>query len=381
MALGKNLKKDTLIPTKKKEKKDEQTKVENEKVSAKKTATEKTQSSKAKTKKAAVSKEKVESKPVAKKKAATKKKAAPKKNTAAKKSNVEKAVSKPENVAPKEEKVHLSPAQAILEAEKQNPPETKKETSSTEEKIAKEESNIETPIAQESSKHDHDVEVIDQVVKEKAEETGIVEAPKDAAAHEDTLIEMQRDIIKKQVGTIKYLTQEEYKERERLKRKFDKDVSSYAGKDVQLITFRLGVERYAIEIDKVKEVVPTPYISAIPHAPGFIKGVSNIRGAVMVILDLAEKFKIDTENKSREFVLVTQSDNSRAGLLVDEVPITMKVAGDTIVSSSGILQNTSLDETYIKGLIKTDEGMIIFIDIAELIKEDEVSIVSSSIMG
>ncbi|MGL1887060.1 MAG: chemotaxis protein CheW [Reichenbachiella sp.] len=356
MALGKNLKKDTLIPSKKKKKKEEGEKpvaksVDKKKVKVgaknapvEKVATKKNEPKKVESKKSVV-KNKVEKIPN------------PVPVQKVEKEEVESSVIE----APAEMEQTLSPAQAILKAEQENP-----ETVAVPDVVIEEE--LEEP----------NVEVIEKVVKEEKE--ALIDVTHSPKLYEGSLMDMQRDIIKKQIGTIKYLTEEEHKERERLKVKFDKDISSYAGKDIQLITFKLGIETYAIEIDKVKEVVPTPYISAIPHAPTFIKGVSNIRGAVMVILDLADKFKVDAKGQTKEFVLVTQSGNSRAGLLVNEVPITMKVSGDTIVSSSGILQNTSLDETYIKGLIKTEDGMIIFIDIAELIKEDEVSIVSGSIM-
>lgn len=343
MALGKNLKKDTLIPSEKKEGKEQ---VKKEAPKAKNLSAEKTADKKIAKKKTTVKKTQAK-KGVAKKTSSKKVSAKKVADSSTKKSAVTK-----DNKAP-----ILSPAQEIAKMELEQPKEVKKEH---------------LPVEEPS------LEVIQEIVKNDE----VLDTTDDPSVHEDTLVRMQKDMLQKKIGTVKYLTEEEFKERERLKAKFDEDISNYAGKDIQLITFRLGVERYAIEIDRIKEVVPTPYISKIPHAPSFIRGVSNIRGSVMVILDLADKFELDTKNnEDKKFVLVTHSDEFKAGVLVDEVPVTLKVSGDSIVSSSGILKNTSLDETYIKGLIKTEEGMIIFIDIAELIKEDEVSVVSGSIMG
>lgn len=329
MALGKNLKKDTLIPSEKKEgkNKDKNEVSETPEKEIKKVAEKVTQAKKTVVKKT------------------TSKKQSAKK--ASKKTKKKSSVLK--------EKPVLSPAKAILQAELVNK---------------------ETPEKNEKTLEEPNLEVIEEIVKNDE----LVDTTQDPTVHEDTLVQMQKDLLQKKMGAVKYLTEREFKERERLKVKFDEDISNYAGKDIQLITFRLGVERYAIEIDRIKEVVPTPYVSKIPHAPSFIKGVSNIRGAVMVILDLADKFELETEIRDdKNFVLVTHIDEFKAGILVDEVPVTLKVSGDSIVSSSSILKNTSLDETYIKGLIKTDDGMIIFIDIAELIKEEEVSVVSGSI--
>ena len=66
-------------------------------------------------------------------------------------------------------------------------------------------------------------------------------------------------------------------------------------------------------------------------------------------------------------------------MLVKEVPVTLKVNGDDIVSSSGLLNNTALDETYIKGLVNTDDGMVIYIDVKELLEEEDVKVLSQSL--
>jgi len=185
----------------------------------------------------------------------------------------------------------------------------------------------------------------------------------------------------KRVLPTNFLTKEEMEERDRLKAKYDQDILKLRGQSIQLIVFKLGGERYALEIDKVKEIVPIPTISKLPRAPKYIKGVANIRGSVMVIMDLEEKFELfrSEEIKEKTFTLVIKNDRFRAGILVSEVPTTLKVQGDIIESSSGIMSNTVLDETFIKGLIKQEQGMIILLDIIELIESDEVKVITESV--
>ncbi|PIB34536.1 hypothetical protein BFP72_03475 [Reichenbachiella sp. 5M10] len=345
MPLGKNLKKDTLIPSEKKEEKQE--------------AVAHTTSS-PKAKKRGDSKAAKKATPKAK----AKKASPPKKKTAkesAKKKVEDKSIQKA--VVSEEEK--LTPGQlAALVLEEED----KKRAQEESEKAAVKEKEVAEPVVTKEDSVSVDVDIVPAVAPMHRKQ----ESPQQSQT---------RELVRQKIGTVKYLTEEEYQEKKRLKDKFDEEIKGYSGKDVQLIVFKMGGERYAIEIDRIKEVVHTPRISKIPHAPDFIKGVGNVRGSVMVVLDLGLKFGIDESTETKQFILVIHNDEFKAGILVDEVPLAMKVPGDNIVSSSGLLRNTSLDETYIKGIIKTEQDMIIFIDIAELVQEDEVSIISQSLLG
>lgn len=209
--------------------------------------------------------------------------------------------------------------------------------------------------------------VVKKVVNQPKQELPVVEEP--------ILTRPQRTL------PANYLTKEEMEERKRLKAKYDHDILQLKGQSIQLIVFKLGGERYALEIDKVKEIVPVPEVSKLPKAPKYMKGVANIRGNVMVIMDLEDKFELfkSEEIIAKSFALVIKNDRFKAGILVSEVPTTLKVQGDVIESSSGIMSNTVLDETFIKGLIKQEEGMIILLDIIELIESDEIRVIAESV--
>lgn len=178
------------------------------------------------------------------------------------------------------------------------------------------------------------------------------------------------------------LTAEQIAERKKLKDKYDNEINSLRGSVQQMISFQLGADKYAIEIGKIKEVVPTPKVSKIPHAPEFVKGVANIRGTMMVILDLAEKFELREEGEfdieKLPFTMVIESEYLKVGILLKEVPTTLKVLGDIIESSAGLLTNTALEETYIKGLIKLNDDVIIYIDIIDLIESEEVKLAAQA---
>ncbi len=177
----------------------------------------------------------------------------------------------------------------------------------------------------------------------------------------------------------KVLSEAEYKRRQDLKAKFSRELEELKGKKLQLIVFKLGEGSYALEIDKTREVVVTPTITRTPHAPQYIKGVAKIRGNAFVVMDLAEKYNLTSDNSGTNYTVVIESEIYKAGILVRDVPTTLIVSGDELGAASGIMSDTALDETYIKGIIEKDDQMIFLIDIEELIEGDKVSFIPKTI--
>lgn len=167
----------------------------------------------------------------------------------------------------------------------------------------------------------------------------------------------------------------------------DKSKTSTNGKEnegkVLLIVFKLGAEEYALPIDQIKEVVLTPRISRIPQTPSYIKGVANIRGNVISIVDLEERFGLvdrhqsqendsQTEEQGSNYTLVIESEQFRIGVLVKEVPNTLSVKMSEIDQSSDIAMHSSLDEHAINGVVKLDDRMIILIDMLNMMDSGDI---------
>lgn len=152
------------------------------------------------------------------------------------------------------------------------------------------------------------------------------------------------------------------------------------GARIQLIIFKLGGEEYALNIDQIKEVVLTPGIAKIPHTPKYIKGVANIRGNIIAIVDLEEKFELNDEGKQNEknsYTLVVANDELKIGILATEVPNTLTVYESDIDTSSTVIQYSNLKEDCIKGIVKTAERMIILVDMIKLMNTDELLKISN----
>jgi len=155
----------------------------------------------------------------------------------------------------------------------------------------------------------------------------------------------------------------------------EKSEAVKSGKLMQVVVFRLGGEEYGMLIDQIKEVVITPTITRMPQSPKFIKGVANVRGNVIAILDLEERFNLERGlvQNGGGFTLVVESDELKMGLLVSEVPNTISVNASEIDTTVGIVGDSNVEGNYVKGVIKTGKRLIILIDIFKVVDQEAVT--------
>ncbi len=142
----------------------------------------------------------------------------------------------------------------------------------------------------------------------------------------------------------------------------------------QLIVFRLGNEDYGLLLDEIKEVVLTPAITPMPQVPNYVKGIANIRGNIISIYDLEEKFGlVDNNGELGRYTLVSESAKFKAGILVKNVPDTLTIDKKNIEEQVGIVQDNAQEGNYIKGIIKLDGRLIILLDLNNAISAKEIS--------
>jgi purine-binding chemotaxis protein CheW len=141
----------------------------------------------------------------------------------------------------------------------------------------------------------------------------------------------------------------------------------------QVIVFKQGNEEYALHIDQIKEVVITPSITYMPQTPSYIRGVANIRGNIIAIIDLEEKFNLGRtlgESTDRNYTLVVESNEFKMGILVREVPLTITVQPSEFDESVNIISDVNSNVNYIKGIIKREGKLIILIDIFNVMEAE-----------
>ena len=152
----------------------------------------------------------------------------------------------------------------------------------------------------------------------------------------------------------------------------DAKAGGQSNRTLQIVVFKLGGEEYGLHIDQIKEVVITPNVTKMPQTPSYVKGVANIRGNVIAIFDLEDRFNLarDIQNTGSKYTLVVESEDVKLGLLVNEVPNTVSVNASDLDESVGIINDASADSNYIKGIIKSGERLIILIDIFKVIDHE-----------
>lgn len=151
------------------------------------------------------------------------------------------------------------------------------------------------------------------------------------------------------------------------------------GEKVQLIVFRLGTEQYALHIDQIREVVPTPSVARLPQSPDFVRGVANIRGNIIAIIDLEICLGLSAADDSipdaqkKPYTLVLESAEYKMGVLVSEVPNTLNINSKQMEDTGGLAAHDHGQSSYIKGLIKKEEELIIYFDAIQLVANQQWS--------
>ncbi|MBA9078008.1 MULTISPECIES: chemotaxis protein CheW [Rufibacter] len=145
---------------------------------------------------------------------------------------------------------------------------------------------------------------------------------------------------------------------------------------VHLIVFKLGTEEYGVRIDQVKEVTITPEITRMPKTPSFIKGVSNIRGDIIAIMDLEERFNIERSTAGTQskhtYTLVMEAKDYTMGFIVREVPQSLSLPVSSIDKAPSFIQDININENFIEGIGKIDDRLIIVLDIYKILTSEEI---------
>lgn len=149
---------------------------------------------------------------------------------------------------------------------------------------------------------------------------------------------------------------------------------------VHLIVFKLGSEEYGIRIEQVKEVTLTPEIARMPKTPPFIKGIANIRGDIIAVMDLEERFNIapaitNSENADKNrnsYTLVLEAKDYTIGLMVREVPQSLTLPVSRMEKTPSFIQDLNINDNYIEGIGKLGSRLIIVLDFHKILSFEEV---------
>ena len=138
----------------------------------------------------------------------------------------------------------------------------------------------------------------------------------------------------------------------------------------QLIGFFVGAEEYGLEILRVKEIIRVREITRLPRSPSFVKGIINLRGDVIPILSLAERFELEggrTSGASR--VIVVEIGGQLVGLMVDAVSAVLRLAAEQIDPPPALIGGLSRE--YVAGVGKVGERLVILLALERILSAEE----------
>ena len=140
---------------------------------------------------------------------------------------------------------------------------------------------------------------------------------------------------------------------------------------IQILRFTIENEEYGIELLKVHEVIRLTDITKLPKAPKFVKGVINLRGSVIPIIDLREKFGLNTfEYTDTTRAIIMEIKKKQVGMVVDSVNQVIQIPSDSVQPAPTV--SGGMASEYIEGVSNFQEKLIIILKMEEIMSADEV---------
>ena len=153
-------------------------------------------------------------------------------------------------------------------------------------------------------------------------------------------------------------------------------VKKAAVREGKYLTFSLGEEEYGIGILKIREIIGMMKITPVPQTPAYVKGVINLRGKVIPVLDLRLRFDMpEIDYTDRTCIVVVEisghAGTVQIGLVVDSVSEVLNIRAEDIADTPSF--GARVDTDYISGMAKMEGGVKILLDIDRVLSSDEIS--------
>jgi purine-binding chemotaxis protein CheW len=141
----------------------------------------------------------------------------------------------------------------------------------------------------------------------------------------------------------------------------------------QIVIFALGQEEFGVNISEVREIIRMEQITKIPNAASYIKGVINLRGGIIVVIDLAMKVGLPSKEVDKNTrIIVIEVNGNTVGMIVDSATEVLRLSGSNIEPAPAIITE-KINADYIEGVGIIGERLLILLDLARLIEAKEIA--------
>jgi purine-binding chemotaxis protein CheW len=142
--------------------------------------------------------------------------------------------------------------------------------------------------------------------------------------------------------------------------------------EMQMLTFSLDNVLYGVDVSQVREVKNYEAVTPVPYAPVYLRGVTNLRGEVIPVLDLRKRFGMTNEKNENTNIMIIVQDKHPVGIMVDSVMEVLTLQKKEIESNSDSL---IIDKSEaVLGVAKHDKDLIILLDLLKVISKDALKI-------
>jgi purine-binding chemotaxis protein CheW len=138
----------------------------------------------------------------------------------------------------------------------------------------------------------------------------------------------------------------------------------------QVVIFRVCNEFYGVDIASVESIIKMQAITAVPHAPEFVEGVTNLRGIILPVIDLRKRFgltQIEATKDSR--IIVVSMEGIKLGMVVDAVSEVLSIPDGAVEPPSPLV--STLDTAFIQGIAKLDGRLVILVNLEKIFSRVE----------
>ena len=153
-------------------------------------------------------------------------------------------------------------------------------------------------------------------------------------------------------------------------------MSEVTARAAEFLTFALGSEEFGVDILKVKEIRGYDAVTRLPDAPDYIKGVINLRGTIVPVVDMRLKFRLERAEYTALTVMIVLNVADRVvGMVVDSVSDVVQLSAEQVRAVPEI--GATIDRQFLTGIGTLDERMLILLDIERLMASTEMGLVTA----
>ena len=148
--------------------------------------------------------------------------------------------------------------------------------------------------------------------------------------------------------------------------------SRFSEENLHLVIFELSGEEFGVDITQVSEVIPIPRITRIPQAPECIKGLINLRGKILVVIDLNKRLGFpskETDTLSR--IIIVEVKDAVIGMIVNSAKEVMRLPLSSIEPTPEMIKS-KINTEYLTGVGKTGNRLLILLNLARVLGEEEI---------